>query len=202
MKVLQVDYPYIFCVVSQYLNSCDSPPYISAFVLDDIRNYAQLAVEKREELAEKLYRALKKTNSSEISTLKSKVKSIENRLFEINDRIKNLYEDKCLGKIPEDVALSLMQNFTSEKTEVETKLPALKNKLVNMDETVGNINEWLNMISAYENITELDREIVCRLVESVTIFEKDRSTTPVTQEVKIEYRFIKNLLQNEKEDIA
>ena len=170
--------------------------------MDDIRNYAQLAVEKREELAEKLYRALKKTNSSEISTLKSKVKSIENRLFEINDRIKNLYEDKCLGKIPEDVALSLMQNFTSEKTEVETKLPALKNKLVNMDETVGNINEWLNMISAYENITELDREIVCRLVESVTIFEKDRSTTPVTQEVKIEYRFIKNLLQNEKEDIA
>ena len=176
--------------------------YISAFVLDDIRNYAQLAVEKREELAEKLYRALKKTNSSEISTLKSKVKSIENRLFEINDRIKNLYEDKCLGKIPEDVALSLMQNFTSEKTELETKLPALKNKLVNMDETVGNINEWLNMISAYENITELDREIVCGLVESVTIFEKDRSTTPVTQEVKIEYRFIKNLLQNEKEDIA
>ena len=71
--------------------------YISAFVLDDIRNYAQLAVEKREELAEKLYRALKKTNSSEISTLKSKVKSIENRLFEINDRIKNLYEDKCFG---------------------------------------------------------------------------------------------------------
>lgn len=176
--------------------------YISAFVLDDIRNYAQLAVEKREELAEKLYKALKKTNSSEISTLKSKVKSIENRLFEINDRIKNLYEDKCLGKIPEDVALSLMQNFTSEKTELETKLPALKNKLVNMDETVGNINEWLNMISAYENITELDREIVCGLVESVTVFEKDRSTTPVTQEVKIEYRFIKNLLQNEKEDIA
>ena len=65
--------------------------------MDDIRNYAQLAVEKREELAEKLYRALKKTNSSEISTLKSKVKSIENRLFEINDRIKNLYEDKCFG---------------------------------------------------------------------------------------------------------
>ena len=58
------------------------------------------------------------------------------------------------------------------------------------------------MISAYENITELDREIVCGLVESVTVFEKDKSKTPVTQEIKIEYRFIKNLLQKEKEDIA
>ena len=95
-----------------------------------------------------------------------------------------------------------MRDFTVEKADLEKSLPELKNKLVNMNETVGSINEWLDMISAYENITELDRETVCGLVESITVFEKDRSTTPVTQEIKIEYRFIKNLLQNEKEDIA
>ena len=176
--------------------------YISAFVLNDIRTYAHLATAQREELAEKLYKALKKSNSSEIGNIKSKIKTTENRLFEINDRIKNLYEDKCLGKIPEDIAINLMRDFTVEKADLEKSLPELKNKLVNMNETVGSINEWLDMISAYENITELDRETVCGLVESITVFEKDRSTTPVTQEIKIEYRFIKNLLQNEKEDIA
>ncbi|MGN0107096.1 MAG: recombinase family protein [Hominilimicola sp.] len=176
--------------------------YISAFVLNDIRTYAHLATAQREELAEKLYKALKKSNSSEIGNIKSKIKTTENRLFEINDRIKNLYEDKCLGKIPEDIAINLMRDFTVEKADLEKSLPELKNKLVNMNETVGSINEWLDMISAYENISELDRETVCGLVESITVFEKDRSTTPVTQEIKIEYRFIKNLLQNEKEDIA
>lgn len=176
--------------------------YISTFVLNDIRTYAHLATAQREELAEKLYKALKKSNSSEIGNIKSKIKTTENRLFEINDRIKNLYEDKCLGKIPEDIAINLMRDFTVEKADLEKSLPELKNKLVNMNETVGSINEWLDMISAYENITELDRETVCGLVESITVFEKDRSTTPVTQEIKIEYRFIKNLLQNEKEDIA
>ncbi|MBQ4517648.1 MAG: DUF4368 domain-containing protein [Clostridia bacterium] len=175
---------------------------IGAFVLNDIKNYAQLAKNQRNELAEKLYGALKKTNSSEVGTLSTKVKGIEKRLSEINDRIKSLYEDKCLGKIPEDVALSLMQDFTVEKNDLETKLPVLKEKLVNMNETVGNINEWLDMISAYENITELDREIVCGLVDRVTVYEKDRSATPVTHEVKIEYRFIKNLLHKEKEDAA
>ena len=171
-------------------------------MLNDIRTYAHLATAQREELAEKLYKALKKSNSSEIGNIKSKIKTTENRLFEINDRIKNLYEDKCLGKIPEDIAINLMRDFTVEKADLEKSLPELKNKLVNMNETVGSINEWLDMISAYENITELDRETVCGLVESITVFEKDRSTTPVTQEIKIEYRFIKNLLQNEKEDIA
>lgn len=176
--------------------------YISAFVLDDIRNYAQLAANKREELAEKLYMALKNENSSETSTISTKIKSIEKRLFEVDDRIKNLYEDKCLGKIPEDIIIDLIKNFTAEKNELEEKLPTLKNKIASINETVGNINEWLDMISSYENITELDREIVCGLVESVTVFEKDKSKTPVTQEIKIEYRFIKNLLQKEKEDIA
>ncbi len=64
------------------------------------------------------------------------------------------------------------------------------------------IDEWLDMISQFENITELDRETVCGLVERITVYEKDRSTNPVTQEIKIEYRFIKNLLQKENEDIA
>ena len=176
--------------------------YISAFVLDDIRNYAQLATNKREELAEKLYKALKNTNNSEVSTISSKIRSFEKRLFEVNDRIKNLYEDKCLGKIPEDIALDIIKDFTAEKNDLETKLPVLKSKIVNIKETVGNIKEWFDMISAYENITELDREIVCGLVDSITVFEKDKSEIPITQEIKIEYRFIKNLLQKEKEDIA
>ena len=81
-------------------------------------------------------------------------------------------------------------------------MPKLKNKIDSIKETVDNINERVDMISAYENITELDREIVCGLVECVTVFEKNKSEKTVTQEIKIEYRFIKNLLQKEKEDIA
>ena len=95
-----------------------------------------------------------------------------------------------------------MREFTAEKNDLEKKLPLLKNKLVDINDTISSIDDWLNMISEFENITELDRETVCGLVERITVFEKDRSTSPVTQEIKIEYRFIKNLLQNEKEDIA
>ena len=176
--------------------------YISEFVLNDIRTYAQLAVNKREELADKLCKAFKSTNGSEISMIRSKIKSIEKRLCEVNSRMKNIYEDKCLGKIPEDIAFGLMKDFTAEKNERETKLPNLKNKIDNINETDDSINEWIDMISAYENITELDREIVCGLVDSVTVFEKNKSEKQITQEIRIEYRFIKNLLQKEKKDIA
>ena len=74
--------------------------------------------------------------------------------------------------------------ITAETADLEKSLPDLI-KFVNMNGTVGSINEWLDMISSYENITELDRETVCGLIESITLFENDRSTTPVTQEIKI-----------------
>ena len=122
--------------------------------------------------------------------------------FSLTSTIYKRNENKCTGKIPEDIALNLMREFTAEKNDLEKKLPLLKNKLVDINETISSIDDWLNMISEFENITELDRETVCSLVERITVFEKDRSTNPVTQEIKIEYRFIKNLLQNEKEDIA
>ena len=176
--------------------------YISTFILNDIRNYANLAVTDRENLADRLYKALRKSNRAEMSSVKTKIKAIETRLLELNDRIKCVYEDKCTGKMPEDIALGLMKDFTDEKADLEKKLPIIKNKLCDISETESSINAWLDMISQYENITELDRETVFGLVESITVFEKDRSTTPAVQEVKIEYRFIKNLLQKEKEDIA
>ena len=105
------------------------------------------------------------------------------------------------GKSPKILRLVLCV-ILRLKNDLEKQLPGLQNKLSDIDETMSSIDDWLDMISGFENITELDREIVCGLVESITVFEKDRSTRPVTQEIKIEYRFIKNLLQNEKENIA
>lgn len=176
--------------------------YINAFVLNDIRNYAKLAVHERKQTAERLYIAMRKQNSSESSVVKSKIRETENRLNEITARLKNLYEDKCIGNLPEDVFKSLMNDFTTEKNELEQKLPLLYDEFSRMTETSSGIDEWLDLIAQYENIQELDRETVCGLIKEITVFEKDKSSGHTEQEIRIEYRFIKNLLQNEKEDIA
>ena len=176
--------------------------YISEFILNDTRTYAKLAVTDRERIAERLYAALRNSSSSEKGIVKSKIKTTEKRLAEINARLKNLYEDKCTGKIPEDIFSSLMKDFTKEKSDLEQTLPLMMNELDTINGMSGSIDEWLDLISQYENITELDREIACGLVESITVYEKDRTGETVTQRITIEYRFIKNLLEKEKEHIA
>ena len=174
--------------------------YIITFVLNDIRKYAILAKEERKELASRLFSSMKANNNIESVTVKSKIREAEKRLIEINSRLKNLYEDKCTGKIPENIFCGLMNDFTKEQAMLESKLPKLRYELESINETTGSIDEWLDLISQYDNLTKLDRDVVLGLIESITVSERDKSYSRHTQEITIEYRFIKDLLTEKKKD--
>jgi len=181
-----------------YIDEAD----VCAFVINDIRQHAQLAVNEREQLASRLLSLMKKANSGEANAVKVKIKEAENRLTVISSTLKNLYEDKCAGKLPEDVFLNLMGDFTKEKTAIEERLPGLRRELDSIQETTGEINDWLSLIISYMEIETLDREMITGLIENITVTERDKQFDRKTQEIEIEYRFIKNLLTNEKESIA
>jgi hypothetical protein len=113
-----------------------------------------------------------------------------------------LYEDKCTGKIPETVFLNLMSDFTKEQTEIEERLPQLRRELDGIQETTGEIDDWLSLIISYMELGTLDRATVTGLIENIIVYERVKEDGKQTQELEIEYRFIRNLLTDDKEDIA
>ena len=175
---------------------------VCAFVINDIRQYAVLAANEREQLASRLLSSMKKANSGATQTIRAKIREAENRLKAIASMLKSLYEDKCAGKLPEAVFLSLMGDFTREQTEIEERLPKLRRELDGIQETAGEINEWLSLIISYMELERLDREMVTGLIENITVTEREKQYGKKTQEIEIEYRFIKNLLTNAKEGNA
>jgi len=175
---------------------------VCAFVINDIKLHAVLAATEREELASRLLSSMKKANNGETKTIRAKIRESENRLAVIASTLKNLYEDKCAGKLPEDVFLNLMSDFTKEKTAIEERLPQLRRELDGIQETTGEIDDWLSLIISYMEVETLDREMITGLIENITVTERDKQYGRNTQEIEIEYRFIKNLLTNAKEDIA
>ena len=111
-------------------------------------------------------------------------------------------EDKCLGKLPENIFQSLLSDFIAEQSGLEDKLQTLRQQLNNQECTEHEIGKWLRLISQYMEIPELDRQTVMELIESITISEANRESGKRTQEITIQYRFIGNLLADAKEDIA
>lgn len=54
----------------------------------------------------------------------------------------------------------------------------MMNELDTINGMSGGIDEWLDLISQYEKITELDRETASGLVESITVYEKIEQAIP------------------------
>lgn len=181
-----------------YIDEAD----ICAFVINDIRLHAILAAGDREQLANRLSASMKQTNSGEESALRSKIREAESRMTVIASTLKSLYEDKCAGKMPETVFQSLMNDFVKEQTALEERLPHLRRELNGIQETTGDIEGWLSLIGEYFELETLDRATVTELIESITVYERVKQNGKHTQELEIEYRFIGNLLQGAKEDIA
>ncbi len=132
----------------------------------------------------------------------AKIRESENRLVIIASSLKSLYEDKCGGKIPEAVFLSLMDEFVREQAEIEERLPRLRIELDSLQDKAGDVEEWLSLISSCLDLETLDRATVMGLVESIAVSERVKQWDRKQQELEITYRFIGKLPTDAKEDIA
>lgn len=176
-------------------------------VLNDIRRYAVIAENEKETIANKLLTLKSKHAMAETKVIRGQISNAENRLAVIKTTIKNLYIDKCSGNLPEEVFKSMMEDFLKEQSDLENQIPRLHDELEQISTATDEVNEWLNLISDFTNIETLTRAIVCELIESITVSDRQKVNGKWEQSIDIRYRFIGNLLQDEetgakKENIA
>ena len=166
---------------------------ISTFILNDIRLHARMVYEEREGMTQQLLGAMSHSYSHEMRILEGEKREIEGRQLAISSNIKSLYEDKCLGKLPESIFGNLLTDFVREQATLDEKLPVLRHQIDTMTCNGADVKKWLDLIVQYQNIVQLDRTILMELIESITIGEGDRTTGKRTQDVTIRYRFIGDL---------
>lgn len=175
---------------------------LTSFVINDIRLHAQLAAAERERIARQLSRAMSQNENATARQMASRQREVETRMAVIASNIKHLYEDKCAGKLPEDIFQSLLTDYSGEQKELSSKLEQNRRVLEQQQCTERDISDWLNLIAGYMELKTLDRITVMELIESIEIGESKKESGRREQEITIHYRFIGNLLDNAKEDIA
>lgn len=172
------------------------------FVLNDIRMHARLANTERARISRQLASAVCRDQDGGIKQLEARQKEIDNRLAVIASTVKNLYEDKCTGKLPETVFQKLLANYTNEQAELTERQKDLWKQAAERRDAQNSVDDWLALIAGYLEIKELDRTVVMELIDTITVGEAKNIEGKRTQEISIQYRFIGNLLENAKEDIA
>ena len=116
--------------------------------------------------------------------LKADLEAYRKKQAEYAAAIKNLYLDKTRGVITEEVFLELYQELSKDHERLEHLLLDTEKKVEETERKAQRVTQEYRqeIVKEYTNITKLNREIVVRLIDYITVGKKN----PATKEVPIE----------------
>lgn len=109
---------------------------------------------------------------------------------ELDRLVQSAYEDKVLGKIPENLCVQLLNGYEAERKAKQERHRELTEQLAASRENEQSVDAWLDMVQDYYDLQELDRPTLMRLIQKIEISEKYRVDVHEERDIHIYYNFV------------
>ena len=104
--------------------------------------------------------------------------------------MQSAYEDKVLGKIPENLCVQLLNGYEAERKAKQERRRELTERLAASRENEQSVDAWLDMVQDYYDLQELDRPTLMRLIQKIEISEKYTVDGHEERDIHIYYNFV------------
>lgn len=165
-------------------------------VLDDIRQNAMLVSLDENWVKREIIRRRAHDSESALALGKQELQRLVARLTELDALIRNLYEDRVKGIVPETVFQNLMQGYEQERLEKESSAEQLRQKIASEQSGIDNVDAWANLIKKYVHLETLDAAVLLELINRIEIGQAVKTGNLRKCEVSIEYRFVERVNLN------
>lgn len=189
------------CSKSRKDSSCTShyirESNLTEYVKNAINNFLEFE-DNREILFDDIQDGIVKRNNQAQMKMQKNLFDAKNRIKEIDEIIKSLYEDKVKGNITIELFQKLSRNFKNEQDELNDYIIKVtkESAVINKEKTA--VNEFINTVQKYnDKISELTPEIVNDFIEHIEIFEAKKIDGKRQQKINIYFKGI-GLLNLEK----
>ena len=150
-------------------------------VISYMKSYEDLFIQ--EQLAKSTQDEIKK-----ISNSKKELEKAKNRVIEIDNLFRHIYEDNVSGKLTDDRFRNLSFNYDKEQQELKLKIEQLSKEIDNTEKEETNLTQFISNVKKYTEITELTPEILNELIEKIIIHQTEKINGKKVQEIDIYYR--------------
>jgi len=168
---------------------------VYTLLLNDIRQYARLAVEESDQLLSMLTEEENKQKQKEFELAEKEYKTGEARLAELEILLQRLFEENVAGRLNDANYTTMFARYQKEQEQLFVRVQELKRKLSVMNENIDNCKKWIDLIAKYRDLQELDAPIINELCEKILIHEPEKINGKRTQKIEIFYRFVGNIPQ-------
>ena len=178
-----------------------SQKQIEKIVLADILAKARYVIENDDEARQEFLRRKETEGTKHLVDARQQLAKCQSRLAELKMMTQKVYQDKLLGKVPEDLCLETLGQFRAEEAELTEKVKSLTATLEQDSKARDDIEEFICRLKQYADAPELTREMCVDLIEYVVIGDrpKDKSTP---RRIQIYYKFLDNgLADGEKPEL-
>jgi hypothetical protein len=162
-------------------------------VLADIKHHSSLAL--NDPKAHKtIQKKLNDMSSNEAKTHERERRKLTKRIAELDKLFSALYEDKVMEHISERNFKIMSEKYEKEQIESESRLREIDSELSAKGISDKNVNEFFNIISTYDGISELTAATINALIERITVSERKKNGNgEIEQQITIEYKFVGSL---------
>lgn len=168
---------------------------INAIVLADIRSMADLIVQDEESARQKFLSEKAKLDERQTAEEEKRLRESKYRLEELKKLIPSIYEDKVLGKIPEDVCVNLLEKYQAEQKTLSAEVEELEAKLSAVKQDEDDVEEFIRRLKRYTDVQELTREMALELIEYVTV---DEYAADRPRDIHIYYKLLDKPLKDKR----
>ena len=182
---------YSRCGASTCTTHYISRKQIEKIVLADILAKARYVIENEEEARQEFLQRKETEGTKHLDDARQQLAKYQSRLADLKVMTQKVYQDKLLGKVPEDLCLETLGQFRAEEAELTEKVKSLTAMLEQDSKARDDIEEFICRLKQYADAPELTREMCVDLIEYVVIGDrpKDKSTP---RRIQIYYKFLDN----------
>lgn len=121
---------------------------------------------------------------------KKELARITGRQGELEILFTQLYEDRTLGVLPENMFLKMSKKYTDEQAELDAKAATLQRVVASDDSHQMDVDRFLKMVRRYTAINELTPEVLRHFIDKIVVHHRVETKNSKTQQVEFYFNFI------------
>ena len=138
-------------------------------VLEDIREMAKRIVLDEDSIRKEFVQYNNELADKAMKSAKKELHTKQKRAEELTRLIQAAYEDKVIGKVPEDICLGLIEKYSAEQKAILPEIAALETKISESESSLQNVDDFIRNIKKYLDAPELTREMCYELLDRVVV---------------------------------
>lgn len=169
---------------------------LEAYVLADIRSMMTFTLEDEAEAKKQFLKRKAGLYAIQSAEDKKHLQTITTRITELDSKIMTAYEDKLAGKIPEEICVTILEKYQSEKKNLLSEKNEIEVRAEAERKDENDVTEFIKRLKCYANAEKITREMCLDLIEYITIDENNKLDKERPREIHIYYKLIDEKLTN------